>query len=94
MTTLADITAAVAAHYAVPRRALLGKDDPKRLARPRHVAMWLARRHLRKGTPWIGHYLKRDQSTVRYGIQRIEDALPRDVALRGAVEMIEERLAL
>lgn len=76
---IADIKQAVAREFEVSVIALEGPHRHRSIARPRQVAMWLARKLTFHSTPTIGKYLGgRDHSTVVVGAQRIDLLLRTD----------------
>ena len=62
---------AVADFYGYRTTDITGVRRTERLARARHVAMWLMRR-AGQTYPQIGRRLNRDHSTVWTGVRRIE----------------------
>jgi hypothetical protein len=81
--TMAEILDAAATAAGVERARLLGPCRARDLVRPRQLCMLLLRR-LCPGTslPAIGFFLRRDHTTVLYGIRRAEALLARDPAFR------------
>ena len=88
------IQARVAAHYGLSVADLVGPGRTRALARPRQVAMYLAKTMTERSLPEIGRgFGGRDHTTVMHGVRRIEalrasdDAIARDVdALRRALQ--------
>jgi hypothetical protein len=77
--TLGDIDRAVCAHFDIPPRKLLGKDQQRKYAVPRFAAFYLARLMTRNSYPKIGlHYGGRDHTTVLHGERRARDMLESD----------------
>jgi chromosomal replication initiator protein len=68
---------AVAAEFGCTLEDLLGEGRPAEIALARHAAMALGRRVLGYSLPKLGRLLRRDHTTVLYGIRRI-DALSAD----------------
>ena len=73
--TIAQIQAACCAHYGVGLADLLSDRREQRYVRPRHVAMWLARRLTRKSYAIIGRAFDRDHSTVQQSVRWLEGAM-------------------
>ena len=64
-----------------------------RVTLPRHVAMYLCRRHTDAPLGAIGKELGgRDHSTVVHALGAIEERLHRDAELRATVSLLEARL--
>jgi chromosomal replication initiation ATPase DnaA len=61
----------VAKYYGVSLTDLLSCRRNRSVARPRHVAMYLAERLTRHSLPAIGRILDRDHSTIMHGCRKI-----------------------
>lgn len=61
---IVDIRRAVAAHYGLTDADMVSHDRHRRLARPRQVAMYLARELTGRSYPELGRMFNRDHSTV------------------------------
>lgn len=72
-------------------------DSPRRarsVARPRQVAMYLAKQLTSLSLPDIGRKFGRDHSTVLYGVRKIEKLMEEDKALEEEVEALRRKLEL
>ena len=70
-------------------------DSPRRaraVARPRQVAMYLAKQLTSLSLPDIGRKFGRDHSTVLYGVRKIEKLMEADRALQEEVEALRREL--
>ncbi len=70
-------------------------DSPRRarsVARPRQVAMYLAKQLTSLSLPDIGRKFGRDHSTVLYGVRKIEKLMEDDKALEEDVEALRRKL--
>ena len=74
------------------RSQLLGPQRTRRLVRPRHVAMFLVRKHTGESLPDIGRRFDRDHTTVHHACNKIERLLNSDVELRQQVHVVERTL--
>jgi chromosomal replication initiator protein len=91
--SLGRIVGEVCRHYQVTRAELASATRTVRVTLPRHVAMYLCRRHTDAPLGLIGKELGgRDHSTVVHALSTIEERLRRDVELRAAVSLLEARL--
>jgi chromosomal replication initiator protein len=91
--SLGRIVGEVCRHYQVSRTELLSARRTARVTLPRHVAMYLCRRHTDAPLGAIGKELGgRDHSTVVHALGAIEDRLRRDAELRATVSLLEARL--
>jgi hypothetical protein len=80
---MAEILDAVATAAGVERARLLGPCRARDLVRPRQLCMLLLRQLCPGASlPAIGFFLRRDHTTVLYGIRRAEALLARDPAFR------------
>jgi chromosomal replication initiator protein len=87
------IVVEVCRHYQVSRAELLSPTRTARVTLPRHVAMYLCRRHTDAPLGVIGkEFGGRDHSTVVHALGTIEDRLHLDAELRAAVSLLEARL--
>ena len=73
--TIAQIQHAVCERYGVGIADLLSDRREQRFVRPRHVAMWLARRLTRKSYAIIGRAFDRDHSTVQQSVRWLDGAM-------------------
>jgi chromosomal replication initiator protein len=91
--SVSTIAAAVAAYYGISMDDLLSKTRSQKVARPRQLAMYLAREEAGTSLPQIGKALgDRDHTTVLYGCSRIEELIETDPSLRREAMEIKARL--
>lgn len=87
----AAVVAAVADYYRVRIDDLRGRSRTKEIVLPRQVAMYLMREETSASLGDIGNELGgRDHTTVMHGIDKIEQALSADAALRSQLVAIRE----
>lgn len=83
----------VANFYNIKVADLKGQRRLKQLVRPRHVAMYLIRKHTELSFPEIGRaFGGRDHATVQHACKKIKTDLARDADLRNALQVIERSL--
>jgi chromosomal replication initiator protein len=91
--TIEEIQRKVSDHYNIRLSDLIG---PKRLrvyARPRQVAMFLAKQHTSRSLPEIGRrFGGRDHTTVMHGVRRIEELINTDSQIADDVELLRRAL--
>jgi chromosomal replication initiator protein len=81
-TTMDEIQRKVADHYNVRLQDLLSARRSREIARPRQVAMYLAKRLTPRSLPEIGRkFGGRDHTTVMHAIKRIEELRATDSEL-------------
>jgi chromosomal replication initiation ATPase DnaA len=87
-----DIQRAVAEHFGVQVDDMLSTDRTHATARPRHVAMYLARELTAKSFPQIGRRFGRHHGTVVNAVSLIEEQIAHDAELAARVERIRDLL--
>lgn len=91
--SISAILEEVAKAWGITAREMISSSRIHGLARPRHVAFWLADHYSGKSRPHIGRLIGgRDHTTVRYGIDRISASLESDADLRDRVDNITKSL--
>ncbi len=92
-SSIAEIQAAVGAHFGLTPGELLSMTRSARIAWPRQVAMYLARELTGESLPAIGrHFGGRDHTTVLHACRRASTRLAADDEARRAVEKLCESL--
>lgn len=89
-----DIQRAVAKHYRIPVAEMTSARRSKYIARPRQVAMYLARQLTPRSIPVIGrHFGDRDHTTVLHGIKATAERRAADPELDRDIQILTARLA-
>ncbi len=87
--TIDDIQRAVSAHFEVKQLDLISARRAQAIARPRQVAMYLAKRLTTRSLPEIGRkFGNRDHSTVIHAVRRIEELRGVDREIDSAVRTL------
>ncbi len=87
-----QIQKAVAARFGITVDDLTSACRKKTMARPRHVAMYLARKFSQLSFPEIGDkFGGRDHTSVMSGIRNVEKHIRVDTSLQQVVEDLEQR---
>lgn len=90
---VADIQREVAAFFRIPVAEMVSQRRARDVARPRQVAMYLAKKLTPKSLPDIGRrFGGRDHSTVIHAVKQVERLIGADVAIAEAVRELEGRL--
>lgn len=93
MVTVADIKSAVALHFNVPPVAMISQRRNRAEARPRQVAMALAREFTPHSYPVIGReFGGRDHTTVMHAIRVVEALTERDPTFAAHMAALREAL--
>ncbi len=87
-----DVVQEVATAFAVPVAQIMGRQRLRQLVQPRHVAMYLVRKHTGASFPEMGRYFKRDHTTIHHAYAKIDGELMTDSELRQIVHIIERAL--
>lgn len=90
--TVATIVQAVSAEFGVSERELLSERRMQRSTVPRHAVMALAREMTPHTLSTIGRAIRRDHTSVHYGIQRHEARLAADPEYAAHIRAVSERL--
>ena len=91
--TIDEIQRAVSAHFEVKQIDLISERRAVAIARPRQIAMYLAKRLTMRSLPEIGRkFGNRDHSTVIHAVKRIEELRGRDIEIDSAVRTLMRTL--
>ncbi|MCB0311125.1 MAG: chromosomal replication initiator protein DnaA [Bdellovibrionales bacterium] len=91
--TVDDIKKAVAHHFGIKVSDMISKRRTKNLSFPRHIAMYLCRKHTTCSYPEIGgHFGGRDHSSVIHAANVVSTKLEADQMVRQHVVEIEQVL--
>ena len=91
--TIDEIQQKVAEHYNVRTSELMSKRRERSIARPRQVAMYLAKALTTKSLPDIGRAFDRDHTTVIHAVKTIEDLREKDAAFRDETDGLRRALS-
>ncbi|MGN6277939.1 MAG: chromosomal replication initiator protein DnaA [Sphingomonas sp.] len=91
--TIDEIQRAVSAHFELKPLDLVSARRARVVARPRQIAMYLAKRLTTRSLPEIGRkFGGRDHSTVIHAVRRIEELRDADREIDGAVRLLMRQL--
>lgn len=91
--TVDMIQKAVAEHYGMKQADLLSERRARAVARPRQVAMWLAKQVTTRSLPDIGRrFGGRDHTTVLHAVRRIDALKGEDPAIARDVDVLMRKL--
>lgn len=90
---VSEIQAKVAAHFHLPLIEMTSARRSRSVARPRQIAMYLARYLTPKSLPAIGHYFgDRDHTTVIHAVRTIGALRKDDAEMECAIRSITSQL--
>jgi chromosomal replication initiator protein len=93
--SVVSIIDAVARYHNVRSADITGTKRTRKLTRPRHMAMFLARVHTGLSFPELGReFGGRDHSTIQHGFRKVQGELDTDVDLAYQVRLIRQSLGI
>lgn len=90
--TIDEIQKACAAHYRIDASEMRSRRRAIAVARPRQIAMYLAKKLTPRSLPEIGRIFSRDHSTVYHAIHKIEELRQEDPDMDADIRTIQRRL--
>lgn len=89
--TIADIQKRVTTHYNIKMTDMASSNRSRSVARPRQIAMYLAKRLTTRSLSEIGRkFGGKDHTTVMHAIKRIETLLTTDEELKAEIQQLEQ----
>ena len=83
----------VATYFNLNLQEMLSSRRSRSLARPRQIAMYLAKQNTTNSLPDIGRkFSNRDHTTVIHAVKKIEELMKKDNEIRQNVTEIKKRL--
>ena len=83
----------VATHFNLNMQELLSQRRSRSLARPRQIAMYLAKQHTTNSLPDIGRkFSNRDHTTVIHAVKKIDELIKKDNEIRQSVAELKKKL--
>jgi len=83
----------VAAHFNLSIQELLSQRRSRSLARPRQIAMYLAKQYTTNSLPDIGRkFSNRDHTTVIHAVKKINELIKKDDEIRQNVAELKKKL--
>lgn len=91
--TIDDIQKKVAEHFNIRFTDMHAAKRSRTVARPRQIAMYLAKKLTSKSLPEIGRsFGGRDHTTVMHGVRKVEELIEQDPSVSADVEMLRRML--
>ncbi|MBP3687134.1 MAG: chromosomal replication initiator protein DnaA [Alphaproteobacteria bacterium] len=91
-TTIDEIQKKVAEHFNISVKELQSSRRARTVARPRQVAMYLAKQLTSRSLPEIGRKFERDHTTVMHAVRKIEELIIEDQTLAENIEILRRTL--
>ncbi|MFA7432192.1 MAG: chromosomal replication initiator protein DnaA [Gemmobacter sp.] len=91
--SIEEIQRRVAEHYNIRLSDLIGPKRARTIARPRQIAMYLAKQMTPRSLPEIGRrFGGRDHTTIMHGVRKIEELMATDSQLSDDLQMLRRLL--
>jgi len=91
--TIHEIQKKVSDHYSIKMTDMASPRRARNIARPRQVAMYLAKHLTSRSLPEIGrHFGNRDHTTVMHAVSRITELMQADSAFAEDVDLLKKML--
>ena len=91
--TIEEIQRKVAEHYNIRLADMIGPKRLRTIARPRQVAMYLAKQLTPRSLPEIGRrFGGRDHTTIMHGVRKIEELMASDSQLSDDLQLLRRML--
>lgn len=93
-TTIDEIQKKVAEHFNISVKEMQSSRRARTVARPRQIAMFLAKQLTSRSLPEIGRKFDRDHTTVMHAVRKIEELITQDNSLAESVDSLRRALEL
>lgn len=91
--TIEEIQRKVAEHFNIRLSDMIGPKRVRTIARPRQIAMYLAKQLTSRSLPDIGRrFGGRDHTTIMHGVRKIEELMTSDSQLSDDLQMLKRLL--
>jgi chromosomal replication initiator protein len=91
--TIEEIQRKVAEHFNIRLSDMIGPKRLRNIARPRQVAMYLAKQLTPRSLPEIGRrFGGRDHTTIMHGVRKIEELMSLDSQLNDDLQLLRRLL--
>ena len=91
--SIENIQTIVASYFKISLKEMLSPRRSKSLVRPRHIAMYLSKKHTTKSLPDIGrNFSNRDHTTVIHAVKTVEKLMAKEKNYMEDIERIKNQL--
>jgi chromosomal replication initiator protein len=91
-TTIDEIQKKVAEYFNISVKELQSSRRARTVARPRQIAMYLAKQLTSRSLPEIGRKFDRDHTTVMHAVRKVEELIVEDQSLAENIEVLRKTL--
>ncbi|MBR6356385.1 MAG: chromosomal replication initiator protein DnaA [Alphaproteobacteria bacterium] len=91
-TTIDEIQKKVAEYFNISVKEMQSSRRARNVARPRQIAMYLAKQLTSRSLPEIGRKFDRDHTTVMHAVRKVEELLIEDASMTESIEALRRAL--
>lgn len=91
-TTIDEIQKKVAEHFNISVKEMQSSRRARTVARPRQIAMYLAKQLTSRSLPEIGRKFDRDHTTVMHAVRKVEELIIEDISLAESIDSLRRAL--
>ena len=91
-TTIDEIQKKVAEYFNISVKEMQSSRRARNVARPRQIAMYLAKQLTSRSLPEIGRKFDRDHTTVMHAVRKVEELVMEDVSMAESIESLRRAL--
>ena len=91
-TTIDEIQKKVAEYFNISVKEMQSSRRARTVARPRQIAMYLAKQLTSRSLPEIGRKFDRDHTTVMHAVRKVEELIVEDASLAEGIEALKRTL--
>ncbi len=91
-TTIDEIQKKVAEYFNISVKEMQSSRRARNVARPRQIAMYLAKQLTSRSLPEIGRKFDRDHTTVMHAVRKVEELIIEDTSLAESVDALRRSL--
>lgn len=91
-TTIDEIQKKVAEHFNISVKEMQSSRRARTVARPRQIAMYLAKLLTLRSLPEIGRKFDRDHTTVMHAVRKVEELIKKDCSVAESVDVLRRSL--
>ena len=91
-TTIDEIQKKAAEHFNISVKEMQSARRARSVARPRQIAMYLAKQLTSRSLPEIGRKFDRDHTTVMHAVRKVEELISKDSSIAENVDILRRML--
>ena len=91
-TTIDEIQKKVAEYFSISVKEMQSSRRARNVARPRQIAMYLAKQLTSRSLPEIGRKFDRDHTTVMHAVRKVEELIVEDSSMAESINDLRHAL--